>query len=244
MLDGLKISLFIMMMIFLGTGLGGLATKYIGGVFRENHSLLHMFCGGLLVALLGLEIFPETISEYNSLGILAGLASGIFFMIIMDHILHKVKGVRIEKPQMYIFLFIALFIHSIPTGLALGMSFQDQQFQDSALFSAILIHHFPEGMVIMASVMISNANSKIFWVFSLLLSFAVGTASYLGITITSESIKVQTLFLGAALGTLSYVTLYEILWKGASERFTPSMLGAALAGFLTFLILQIAAFSH
>lgn len=244
MVDDLIISLFIMMMIFLGTGLGGLASKYMGGVFRKNHSLLHMFCGGLLVALLGLEIFPETISDYNSLGILAGLSSGIFFMIIMDHVLHNVKGVHIEKPKMYIFLFLALFIHSIPTGLALGMSFQEQQLQDPALFSAMLIHHFPEGMVMMVSVIVSNANPKVFWVFSLLLSFAVGTTSYLGITINTGSIKVQTLLLGAALGTLSYVTLYEILWKGASERFTPLMFGAALAGFLTFLFLQLAAFSH
>lgn len=63
-------------------------------------------------------------------------------------------------------------------------------------------------------------------------------------TINTGSIKIQTLLLGAALGTLSYVTLYEILWKGASDRFTPLMVGAVLAGFLTFLFLQIAAFSH
>ncbi|MEK4009693.1 MULTISPECIES: ZIP family metal transporter [Peribacillus] len=244
MTEGLKVSLFIMMMIFLGTGLGGLATKYVEGVLRRNYRLLHMFCGGLLVGLLGLEIFPETISDYDSLGILAGFSSGIVFMLFMDHILHNMKGVHFEKPQMYIFLFLALFIHSIPTGLALGMSFQDQQLQNSALFSAILIHHFPEGMVMMVSVMVSNANPKVFWVFSFLLSLAVGTTSYLGMTINTGSIKIQTLLLGAALGTLSYVTLYEILWKGASDRFTPLMVGAVLAGFLTFLFLQIAAFSH
>ncbi|MGX2959692.1 ZIP family metal transporter [Peribacillus sp. JNUCC 23] len=244
MIEGIRISVFIMTMIFLGTCIGGLATRYVAGGLRKNYRLLHMFCGGLLAGLLGLEILPETISNYDSFGILTGLSSGIVFMLLMDRVLHNVKDVHFEKPEMYIFLFLALFIHSIPTGLALGMGIQDQKFQDPSLFWAILIHHFPEGMVMMISVMVSNVNLKIFWVFCLLLSFVVGVTTYLGIFLNSGSIKIYTLFLWTAIGTLSYVTLYEILYKGIVDRFTPLIVGVALAGFLSFLFLQTALFSH
>ncbi|USK62459.1 hypothetical protein [Peribacillus asahii] len=67
----------------------------------------------------------------------------------------------------------------------------------------------------MISIMVSNVDSKIFWLFSLLLSIAVGTTTYIGVTINLGSIKFHTLFLGAAL-----------------------------AGFLSFVFMQMADFGH
>lgn len=242
MIEEIKGSLFIMMLIFMGALSGGIAAKFISHFLKKDYLYLQVFCGGILAGLLGFDVIPETLENYRPLGIYAGLSIGALFMIIMDRYVHHGKHASFERPNMYMILFIALLFHSIPTGVALGMSFQNEQFQQPSLFTAILVHHIPEGVVLMISVLVSNVKARIFWILCLLLSFSVGITTYSGMTIQTDSVKVQTLFLGAAIGTLSYVAFYEILWKGFRAKSNFKMVSVAILGTLSFfLLLQIAA---
>jgi zinc transporter, ZIP family len=142
-------------------------------------------------------------------------------------------------------LFLALLFHSIPSGIALGIDFQGEHFQDSVLLGAILIHHIPEGMVMMVSVIYSKMKVSTFWIFCLVLSLAVGINTFLGIKLDIQSIKLRTIFMGIAVGTLGYVTIFELLWKGLKSHLTLKMFMAALLGivFLRF-YLSITSFYH
>jgi zinc transporter, ZIP family len=238
-------SFYILVFIFLGTVSGGIAVTLISKVFYKNSFYLNVFCGGILAGLLGFDLVPELMSNYRPVGIIAGISLGIFFMLIMDRFLHNSSHPQIEHPDTFMLLFLALLFHSIPSGIALGINFQDDHFQDPTLLGAILIHHIPEGMVMMVSVLYSKMKLKTFWMFCLLISLAVGINTYIGITLDFQSLKLRTMFMGVAIGTLGYVTFYEILWKGLKKHLTMRMMIAALLGTIFLRIyLELTPFNH
>lgn len=226
----IKVSLVIMGFIFLGTVLGGGLVKLFFPLLQDKYYYLTVFCGGLLAGLLGFELIPETIGSFERLGLLAGASAGIFIMVVADKYIHQIKHSGFQNPQMVFMLFIALLIHSVPTGIALGINFGEGE---AALLPAVLVHHVPEGIVLMASLLISKANIHLFWLFCFLLSAAVAINLYLGLTVNFESHKIPTLFMGAAVGTLSYVTFYEILWKSLKKYSSFIMLLVILSGVLS-----------
>ncbi|EIJ78389.1 Zinc uptake transporter [Bacillus methanolicus PB1] len=213
MIDELKFSIYVMGFIFLGTTLGGWITKYISSNLKVNNLYINVFCGGLLIGLIGFDLLPETLQYLNPIGVYAGISLGVIFMEIIDRLVHKTKHRYKEEIESFILLFIALFIHSIPTGVALGMNLQKPILNHSFLIAAIVLHHIPEGVIMMASILHSKMKLKIFWFFCFILSFAVGLNTFWGIELKIQSVKFYTLLSGAAIGTLSYVSFYEILWK-------------------------------
>ncbi|MEH6995909.1 ZIP family metal transporter, partial [Neobacillus drentensis] len=174
MREAIEASFYIMIFIFLGTFSGGVAVTLVTKVFHKNSLYLNVFCGGILAGILGFDLVPELMSNNRPVGILAGISLGIFFMLLMDRFLHNSRHKQREHQDTFMLLFLALLFHSIPTGLALGINFQGNHFQDPILLGAILIHHIPEGMVMMVSVLYFKMKLKNFWIFCLLITLAVG----------------------------------------------------------------------
>jgi zinc transporter, ZIP family len=239
MTEALNMGMYISFLILLGTLLGGVAVVFISKVLHRNYLYLNVFCGGILAGLLGFDLVPEMMSHYQPIGIFSGIGLGIFFMLLIDKYTHKAKQLHVEHLDTLAMLFVALLFHSIPTGIALGMNVEDSHFHDRALLSAILIHQIPEGMVLMVSVLYARIKVKTFWWLCILLSFSIGINTFLGITLDVHSIKLRTLFMGAAIGTLSYVTFHEILWKGIKKHLTRKMTLAAILGVVFLRLLHM-----
>lgn len=214
-------------------------------MFHKDTLYLNVFCGGILSGIVGFDLVPELMSHYQPVGIMAGISLGIFFMLLMDRFLHNSSHTKIEHPETMMLLFLALLFHSIPSGIALGIDFQGGHFQESSLLGAIVLHHIPEGMVMMVSVMYSSMKFRYFWIFCFVLSLAVGINTFLGITLDFQSIKLRTMFMGIAVGTLGYVTIYELLWKGLKKHLSMKMIFAAILGsvFISMYI-GITTFNH
>lgn len=225
----MTISLWITGLIFLGSILGGGLVGILHPIIKEKYFYLNIFCGGMLAGLLGFDLIPETMNQYKSIGLIAGASAGILLMFATDNFLHAFKYFAIKQHEVFIMLFIALVIHSIPAGMALGFTFDETK---DSLLRAVLVHHVPEGIVIMASVLYSKVKMSLFWIVCGLISITVGINVYLGLTLNVQSLKVNTMFMGAAIGTLSYVTFYEILWKGYKRHPSWLMLGTIVFGIL------------
>ncbi|WP_187118937.1 ZIP family metal transporter [Bacillus marasmi] len=219
--------------IFVGIIVGGLAVVLLTKMMKQNYLLLIVFCGGILAGLLGFELIPDLIGKYQPVGIFIGITLGFMFMLLIDRYLHQhPKIVHIEHHETFTLLFLALFIHSIPTGFALGLNFTHHHFQDPSLFGAIILHHIPEGMVMMVSVLYSKMKLKSFLIFGSLLSLAVSLNIYFGITFDVNSIQLRTIIMGIAIGSLGYVTFFEILWKGLKNHLTLKMVMSACLGLI------------
>lgn len=136
---------------------------------------------------------------------------GVLLIIIIDTMFHGRNNISKLDSRVYLFLFLALFLHSIPTGIALGFELQNEG--NSALLNAVIIHHIPEGIILMTSVMALEKNIFTFLFLASIISLSVGAAMLIGIKTNFDSLKLHTIFTGAAIGTIGYVTIYEILWK-------------------------------
>lgn len=244
MLIGLKFSFFIMIMVFIGSVSGGLVAQMIRTTFRGNSPDLLLFCGGILAGLLMLDLIPETIHTYNSTGLLLGGALGILFMYLLHIALQSRESFKINPSTNYSLLFVALLFHGIPTGIALGMSEQSTLWQNPSLLLAIILHHLPEGMIMMTAVNMSKLKIRTFFLLSFFLSFSIMIPTFLGGFLHSDDGRLYTLFLGAAVGTLSYITFYEILWKQLRVDFIYTRLVYVLLGMLSFYGYHVAVLQH
>ncbi|WP_191567612.1 ZIP family metal transporter [Metabacillus idriensis] len=224
------VSLFVFLFIISGSMIGGMILKVTSGLLRKNAIYLNLFCGGLLGGLLIFDLIPETLGNYNAIGISAGFFLGILIMIIADHFLHH-NDIPVHSKvgnETFFFISLALIIHSIPTGIALGLSFDNGN--SSSLLLAVLIHQVPEGAALMAAALSSQLSFNIFLFISLLIAGIFAANTFLGLTFQIKSIKIDTLVLGTAVGTLAYVSFYEILFKEL-KKFSLHTIFVTLLGF-------------
>ncbi|MBV7504207.1 ZIP family metal transporter [Bacillus sp. sid0103] len=134
-------------------------------------------------------------------------------MITMEVFLHKKSQLHQGDQETLYLLFIALIIHSIPTGVTFGISLQQGQLINYGLLAAFILHHIPEGMILMSLIPITKMKNKLFTIFCSILSIAIGMNIFMGLNMRLDSIKWNTVMMGMTIGTMGYVTLYELLWK-------------------------------
>ncbi|MED1471204.1 ZIP family metal transporter [Bacillus salipaludis] len=214
MIEEIKLSSIVTLLIFGGMFLGGSSIQFMSLLLKRNSLYLQLFCGGLLVGLFAFELLPEVFSDFQMIGIFTGISIGIFIMFMMEIVLHKNTFQTRQTDTIYL-LFVALFIHSIPTGISFGMSLQSGQIINYGLLIAFFLHHVPEGMVIMASMPFIKKKNKLFVTFCFMLSMVIGLNIFMGMNMRVDSIKLTTIMMGMTIGTIGYVTFYELLWKKA-----------------------------
>ncbi|KEF38430.1 putative divalent heavy-metal cations transporter [Schinkia azotoformans MEV2011] len=216
MIFNLYISLFISFLAFLGMYIGGITTTFFKRYLPGKIHRLYIFCGGLLVGLLIFEVIPESIQQYDQLGLIIGGFLGIIGMMAIENIFHS-KNNHNGKTSNYvhgiIFLIIAVAIHNVPTGFAIGTNIVDQSITGSPLLWALFLHHIPEGITLMVSSILAGSNSLSFSLITALLALILGVSILGGISISNLSHQFNTILMGSAIGTLGYVTVHEILWK-------------------------------
>ncbi|WP_251555080.1 ZIP family metal transporter [Neobacillus muris] len=213
MIEDIKISFLITLLIFGAMFLGGLTIRLMFLFLNKNTVYLQILCGGLLTGLFVFELLPDTFSHFQTIGIFTGISAGIFIMITTEVLLHNNSSIHRGNHETVYLLLVALIIHSIPTGVTFGMSLQLGQLMNYGLLTAFILHHIPEGMIIMGSFPNIQGKNSLFIFNCFILSIMIGINIFLGQNIRIDSLKWNTVLMGMTLGTMSYVTFYELLWK-------------------------------
>lgn len=219
--------------VFIGMLVGGIIGKIGYSVMKQKLSLLYITSGGLLIGFICFELIPESIKEYNYIGILLGFSLGMIGMLILDKALHHYGNKKIKENSMQsiIFLLVAISLHNIPTGFAIGSSLTSESSFSSSLIVGMILHHVPEGIALFISVVISNLNFLSFMFMALLLSIILGGSILLGQGFSLHSHKASTMVMGGAIGTFSFIALFEILLRGYKK--------VSMVEFVTFLALGL-----
>ena len=134
-------------------------------------------------------------------------------MISMELFLHRKSHLSDVNQGIFYLLFVALLIHSITTGITFGMSLQQGQSINYGLLLAFIFHHIPEGIIIMTSIPDSKGKNSLFTIFCFTLTIVIGLNIFMGLNIRVGSVKWNTIMMGMTIGTMGYVTFYELLWK-------------------------------
>ncbi|MBO9128815.1 ZIP family metal transporter [Bacillus sp. 165] len=228
-----QFSVPIIAVIFTFTGLlfGGTVGVLAKQILEKKMYGLYSFCGGILIGLLSLDLIPKTFSTYHIAGPLLGTGLGLLLMILVDIYFHSSAEQKTSQGlQAFFFLALAICIHNIPTGMALGASMAAHEEAASSLLLAIIFHHVPEGLALMISFLFTPSKliSYIFTIVSL--SVVLGLGVSLGELLQIKVRHLQGFILGGAVGTLSYVTVHEFLWKATQKLSFPLFVLYTAAG--------------
>ena len=219
------------------------------------------FASGVMIAASVWSLIIPAINMSSNMGKLAfgpaaiGILVGIGFMLILDTIiphLHynndKPEGLKSEKIRKTTLLVLAVALHNIPEGMAVGVVFAGVISQESTITMAgafilsigIAIQNFPEGAIISMPLRSEGmSKSK-----SFLYGFLSGVVEPIGAVLTILfSTTIQPLMpylLSFAAGAMIYVVVEELIPEASvGEHSNIGTIGFGL-GFVIMMILDVA----
>ena len=223
-----------------GMGLGGIVSAVLLKKPSENMICwLLSFAAGVMVSIVCFGLIPEAFELAGIVYSVVGLILGIVIVMGLNNLVDKLTITKKENlkihstheelyhesqlisnhlgadmPRMLrsgILIFIAISLHNIPEGMAIGAGGSHSYNLGFILTLMITAHNIPEGMAIAAPLLAGGINK---WKVVFLTSLAGATTllgGLIGILLGSISEFVIALSLSAAGGAMLYIVFGEII---------------------------------
>lgn len=238
---------FIFFMNTLGAALVFFTRKNIS---PSTNSVTLGFAAGVMIAASVWSLIIPSIDQAKELNIVSwlpasfGFVLGFVFLLIINKIYNKLEKNNGTKRM----LFIALTIHNIPEGLAVGLAFGvalralDVPLLITAcgLAVGIGIQNFPEGAAISLPLKESGMSKKNAFLYSMASGSVEIIAGAIGVLLATGLNYVMPWFLSFAAGAMIYVTIEELI--PSSQEYKKNHLGTIgfMIGFIVMMILDVA----
>ena len=246
---------------FLGTTLGASMVFFMKNEFKVNlQRFLLGFASGVMIAASVWSLLIPAIEQSERYGRAAwipaavGFLIGIAFLLLLDkvtpHLHYKAKQaegmhIQIKRESM---LFLAVTLHNIPEGMAVGVVFAGMISGKAEISAAaalalsigISIQNFPEGAIVSMPIKVeTGSKKKAFWY-----GFASGVvepiAAGLTLFLTAIVVPVLPYLLAFAAGAMIYVVVEELIPDFQSNKDSDiGIIGVAI-GFALMMILDVA----
>lgn len=183
------------------------------------------FIGGLMLAIVCFDLIPEAIKTSNiyitSIGIVIGLIISVLLEGRLDfkHLpSHNIEYNSFLKSG--IFMAIAVGIHHLPIGFALGSLLSTNPIKGIHLAIAVVLHGVPEGLALGIFFNESKIGGLSLILISILTCIPMGLGAILGGIISEVSPALISLSLTFTAGMILYIVSSETIpnaretWKG------------------------------
>jgi len=216
-----QIGLFGLFMGGSGIAAGGLLAYGIVHVRRKIISVFVSTAVGTIASFVLLEIFPESIRTGGLFMTLIGVLAGYTLTRKADRLSHRIIILTNNSRQELLLqsgmlLAFAIGLHNFPTGMALGSSLMNN-FQIAQNISIMMfIHAVPEGLALGLPLALSKIRPPAILITSLIVAIPTGLGASLGYVFGYRFSSSLSFMLGVAIGTMIYVTFFEIArpaWK-------------------------------
>lgn len=246
---------------FIGTSLGA------GCVFfmkKEMNSLLQKlllgFASGVMIAASIWSLLIPAMDMSASMGSWAflpsatGFLAGMFFLLLLDKTIPHLhmnddtpEGMHshLRKTTMMV---LAVTLHNIPEGMAVGVVFAGMMAENAALTLAgafalsigIAIQNFPEGAIISMPLRSAGASRRKSFVYGVLSGIVEPLGALLTIFLSSFMVPILPYLLSFAAGAMIYVVIEELIPEASSGKHSNvATIGFAI-GFVVMMILDVA----
>ena len=246
---------------FLGTALGAAMVFFMKNQMNKKvEKMLLGFASGVMIAasvwsllIPSIDMAKEqNVSEWIPATI--GFLLGMFFLLLLDSIiphLHlnsdKPEGLK-SKLQKTTMMVLAVTLHNIPEGMAVGVVFAGAMTQNAgitmagaiALAVGIAIQNFPEGAIISMPLKSEGMSKPKAFLFGTLSGIVEPIGALLTIALTNLVVPVLPYFLSFAAGAMIYVVVEELIPESHSgEHSNIGTIGVAI-GFAIMMVLDVA----
>ena len=246
---------------FIGTTLGSAMVFFMKNKMNNKvEKLLLGFASGVMIAASVWSLIIPSIDMAKAQNIIEwipatiGFLLGIMFLLILDSIiphlhLHtdKPEGIKskIEKTTMMV---LAVTLHNIPEGMAVGVVFAGALAQNTgitmagaiALAIGIAIQNFPEGAIISMPLKSEGISKSKAFLYGTLSGIVEPIGALLTIALTNLVIPILPYFLSFAAGAMIYVVVEELIPESQNGQHSNiGTIGVAI-GFVIMMILDVA----
>lgn len=244
---------------FIGTSLGAAMVFFMKNEMNEKlEKLLLGFASGVMLAaavwallIPGLEMAEEQGNiPWLTVGI--GFLLGMGFLLLLDSVvphLHldneKPEGVKSDF-QRTTMLALAVALHNVPEGMAVGVTFAGAHMGNSSITFAgalvlalgIAIQNFPEGAIISMPLRNAGASRKKAFAYGVLSGVVEPVAAVVTILLAELVVPLLPYLLAFAAGAMIYVIVEELVPEAqAGEHTNVGTIGVAL-GFVLMLVMD------
>ena len=245
---------------FLGTSLGaGCVFLLKKDMKRSMQNLLLGFASGVMVAasvwslLIPSIDMSESFGKFSFLPAAIGFILGILFLLLLDkliphmHIDNSKEGMEssLKKSTM---LVLAVTLHNIPEGMAVGVVFSGFLTNSAgitlagaiALSVGIAIQNFPEGAVISMPIINEGVSKKKAFSYGVLSGIVEPIGAFITILLSSYIVSFLPYLLSFAAGAMIYGVVEELIPEAQLGEHSDSGTLGVMIGFLIMMILDIA----
>lgn len=235
----------------LACGLGAIPVHFIdqnGKAGDRIRSLASAIAAGMMIAASVFSLAQEgmdfeTRYWYAPYAVILGLClGGLFFKLteqfVDDHHFEKKIGF-VGKTKKSFLIFLTMFIHSIPEGVAIGVGFATGHFGFGLLIAtAIAVHNIPEGIAVSLPLKADGESTwKCAWL-SILTSVPQPVMAIPAFLLASMFEPILPFGLGFAGGAMIYIVFSELIPDSLAlggKRLTAFGVMAGLTGMLLFI---------
>ena len=246
---------------FIGTTLGAAMVFLMKNkINKKIEKLLLGFASGVMIAASVWSLLIPSLDMAKSQNIIewipatVGFILGILFLLVLDSIIphlhlntEKPEGIK-AKLQKTTMMVLAVTLHNIPEGMAVGVVFAGAIAQNSgitmagaiALAIGIAIQNFPEGAIISMPLKSEGVSKSKAFLYGTLSGIVEPIAAVLTIALTGFVVPILPYLLSFAAGAMVDVVVEELIPEAQEGKHSNiGTIGVAI-GFIIMMILDVA----
>lgn len=246
---------------FAGTTLGAAMVFFMRNKMNKMvEKLLLGFASGVMIAASIWSLILPAIEMSQEQGKIAwlpatiGFMFGIIFLLILDSVIphlhlhnEKPEGVK-AKLKNTTMLVLAVTLHNIPEGMAVGVTFAGAIIGNAgitmagafALAIGIAIQNFPEGAIISMPLKAEGVSKPKAFILGTLSGIVEPIGAIITILLTKSIVPILPYVLAFAAGAMIYVVVEELIPESQDgEHSNIGTIGVAI-GFVVMMILDVA----
>ena len=248
------------MIPFIGTSLGAAMVFFLRKQISDGlQKILTGFAAGVMVAASFWSLLQPALDSSEEMGKLSfipavvGFIIGIGFLLLLDVITpHMHMDKQVEGPKSGLKrttkLILAVTLHNIPEGMAVGVVYAGWISGKSDISSAaalalalgIAIQNFPEGAIVSMPLRAEGmSKGKTFW-YGVLSGIVEPIAAALTIVAASAVVPILPYLLSFAAGAMMYVVVEELIPEMSEGKHSNIGTVAFAIGFVLMMILDVA----
>lgn len=249
---------------FIGTSLGSamvyLMKNELSGKIQKS---LSGFAAGVMVAasiwsllIPAMDMVDQKLGKMAWIPAVVGFAVGIIFLLFLDNVVpHQhvdsdvAEGPKNDSLRKTTMMVLAVVIHNIPEGMAVGVTFAGVLSGNTDLTMAgamvlslgIAIQNFPEGAIISMPLKSQGIGKNKSFIMGVLSGAVEPVAAVLTILLSQIMIPILPYLLSFAAGAMFYVVVEELIPEATGEGEDHSNLGVIWfsVGFSVMMILDV-----
>jgi len=199
-----------------GTGMGGLFAFIMDKPSNRIMSVIMGFAAGLMLAVVTFDLLPHSFEIAGLQEGIIGIILGVIVIFLIDNFLPDLNtqaSFQDGYVKAGILLGIAIALHNLPEGLAIGSGFLASPTLGLSLALVILLHDLPEGIAMAMPMRIGGESKLKTFLYTVLAGIPTGIGSFIGFILGEISPIFISICLGFAGGAMLYIICGELIPK-------------------------------